>query len=197
MSSRHALIIFIKNPILGKVKTRLAEEIGPQKALDVYEKLLGITRQVCDYAPYRKFLFYSDFIDEADQWSNDIYEKHLQTGKDLGEKMFNAFVKVLDDPSINRVCIIGSDCPKLSPELIEKAFLALETHRYVLGPATDGGYYLLGLSEIHKEVFQNKRWSTATVLRQTIDSLHNVRQTYYFLPTLSDIEIAQDLILLK
>lgn len=196
MSLHQALIIFVKNPILGKVKTRLAKTIGDKQALFVYHRLLQLTHKATAELSVRKFVFYTDFIDEQDLWENDRFQKQLQIGSDLGERMRNAFALVLAEPHIEQVVIIGSDCPDLNFSLLNQAFEALEKHDAVVGPAHDGGYYLLGINQLFEPVFQHKQWSTSSVLTDTIKDLHVRDKTYYLLDTLSDLDEEKDLVLL-
>ncbi len=88
---KSALIIFVRNPVLGKVKTRLAKELGNEVALSVYKKLLTHTHSVVSNINADRFIFYADDINENDIWKNDLYHKHLQSGNDLGERMRSAF----------------------------------------------------------------------------------------------------------
>lgn len=196
MPHRQGIIVFVKNPVLGKVKTRLAKTVGDEKALAIYHQLLQITHDAVIGLPFRKFTFYSDFIDTQDIWENISFNKDIQRGEDLGQRMQHAFDLVLKEPMIERAIIIGSDCPQISPQLITKAFVALETHEVVIGPAQDGGYYLLGMKHVEPALFQNKPWSTSQLLTQTMDELHNLNKTTYLLPYLSDLDEAQDLHLL-
>lgn len=189
-----ALLIFVKNPRLGRVKTRLARELGDdEQALAIYRYLLRLTREATENLPCRKVLFYSDFVEERDEWSAQIFAKRTQCGADLGERMADAFRQTLHRDGIERAVIIGSDCPDLSPELLTNAFVALETHDFVLGPARDGGYYLLGMKWLEEKIFQNKRWSTATVLAETLDDLRRLGNSVHLLPVLSDVDTAADL----
>ena len=196
MPHRQAIIIFVKNPELGKVKTRLAETIGAEKALGVYKRLLVLTHRAVVSLPFRKFVFYDNYIEENDLWGSQFFQKEVQQGRDLGERMRNAFELVLGEPQIERAVIIGSDCPDINPNLITKALVALESHDVVLGPATDGGYYLLGLKEVIPEVFEGKDWSTPQLLHQTTDALFALDKTCYLLPALSDVDHEADLALL-
>lgn len=193
MPYHQALLIFVKNPVLGRVKTRLAGQIGKDAALAVYQKLLRATHAATVDLPVRKFLFYSDFVELADDWEPHRYHKLVQQGTDLGERMQAAFELVLSDPATERAIIIGSDCPDLSQELLLKAFIALETHEFVVGPARDGGYYLLGMRKPTAEVFKNKRWSTGTVLAETLADIRRAGYHAYLLPQLSDVDEVADL----
>jgi hypothetical protein len=188
-----ALLIFAKNPRLGHVKTRLARELGDEQALEIYHHLLRITRRAAEKVPFQKFLFYSDFVEEYDDWNGETFNKRVQDGATLGERMCNAFQRVFAEAGVSRAVIVGSDCPDLSADLLTKAFLALETHDFVLGPARDGGYYLLGMKQWEESVFQNKRWSTPTVLADTLADLRRLGRSFYLLPVLSDVDQAVDL----
>lgn len=196
MPHRQGIIVFVKNPVLGKVKTRLAKTIGDEKALAIYHQLLQITHDAVIGLPFRKFVFYSDFVENEDIWENISFNKDIQRGEDLGERMQHAFDLVLKEPMIERAIIIGSDCPQISPQLITKAFVALETHEVVIGPAQDGGYYLLGMKHVQAHLFQNKTWSSSQLLTETIEELNSLKKTVYFLPLLSDLDEEKDLYLL-
>ncbi len=191
----HHLIIFVKNPVAGKVKTRLAAGIGKEKALEVYLKLLEITRQAALRTNCTRHVFYSDEI-EFDAWDDDHFNKHVQEGHSLGERMQNAFENIFS-LGADQVVIIGSDCPELTTEVIEEAFDTLNEKDTVIGPAKDGGYYLLGMKKNHHVLFENKQWSTDSVLEDTIIDLIEKRLTYGRLQQLSDLDTIYDLHLLR
>ena len=140
----NALIIFVRNPKLGKVKTRLAKTIGNEKALEVYNDLLFHTMTETQNLDCDKYVFYDENIETKDLWSEKIYEKQMQFGKDLGAKMQNAF-QTLFDLGYQNCIIIGSDLFDLETNHIYEAFNKLKRNEAVIGPAEDGGYYLLGL----------------------------------------------------
>ena len=162
MNSENVLMIFIKNPVLGKVKTRLAKTIGDKNALEVYEDLLAYTFAVANSVPVDKAVFYSEHIINQDIWIKGDFQKHEQLGKNLGERMLNAFI-VTFDMGYNNVIIIGSDCFELKPEIINNAFDQLKTKDIVIGPAKDGGYYLLGMNMLYEGLFNNKKWSSEKI----------------------------------
>lgn len=186
----NALIIFTRNPELGKVKTRLAKTIGDENALIVYQDLLLHTQSVIKDLDIDKFVFYDAHINLNDIWSEEIYTKKLQNGLDLGERMQNAFQELFDDGYENCI-IIGSDLFDLTSEVVLKAVRNLETNDAVIGPAEDGGYYLLGLNSMLPDIFNNKMWSTETVLADTLKDLQN--KSVLLLETLNDIDTYQDL----
>ena len=188
--NRNALIIFIKNPEKGKVKTRLAETMGAERALNIYRALLNHTRRITISLNVDRLLFYSAFIDRNDEWSESAFQKFLQKGEDLGMRMHHAFTTALADHE--KAVIIGSDCASLTTETIQKAFTQLDQHDFVIGPARDGGYYLLGMKEAHPQLFTGISWSTDSVLPTTIDRIELLGKSYYCLPELSDIDYEED-----
>ncbi|PIQ20425.1 MAG: glycosyltransferase [Cytophagales bacterium CG18_big_fil_WC_8_21_14_2_50_42_9] len=187
------LIIFLKNPILGKVKTRLAATIGPEKALEVYHLLLERTQSITCQLPGDKVVYYSDVIDSNDIWDNNLYKKELQQGADLGDKMQQAFMHGFEQ-GYQHICLIGSDCYELSDEIITDALDKLQNIDLVLGPTLDGGYYLIGLKKLHPELFANKKWSTDSVLQDTLMEAKNKKISFALLPTLTDVDEEKDLI---
>lgn len=196
MNKENLLIIFARNPVLGKVKTRLAREVGDEKALQIYLKLLEHTHKVADHVEAQKHVFYTDNIDEFGLLDYFKFQKKIQAGSDLGERMHNAMKSGFDEGYRN-VIIIGSDCIELTTEIIEDAFDVLRSNDCVLGPASDGGYYLIGLRVLHDFLFQDKPWSTSDVLLDTLLDLQNAQLSYKLLPTLNDIDTKTDLDLLK
>lgn len=187
------LLIFVKNPCLGSVKTRLAKDIGNENALAVYEKLLLRTREVVVHLPLEKQVCYDSYIDLYDLWENEIFLKTVQQGNDLGKRMEWAFAEAFAE-GCRRVVIIGSDCWELTPAILLEAFRALQEKDVVIGQAADGGYYLLGLSRHQPTLFQHKAWSTEKVFEQTMSDVISLRLTYSLLPVLSDIDTKEDLL---
>ncbi|GAB4402243.1 MAG: TIGR04282 family arsenosugar biosynthesis glycosyltransferase [Microscillaceae bacterium] len=183
-------MIFVKNPVLGKVKTRLAKSIGEAKALWVYEALLQHTHQLTDSLPVDKAVFYADFVPETDLW--DGYAKYLQSEGDLGHRMQAAFAQSFGR-GYQKIVIIGSDCYELTSSHLEAAFSTLNQYPVVIGPAHDGGYYLLGMTKPRPFLFENKPWSTNQVLPLTRADLQQHQTPWAELPTLRDIDEAQDL----
>ena len=190
MTHPNGLIIFVKNPRLGFGKSRIAETAGKERALQIYRALLAHTREVALAVHAHRYLYYSTFVDEADAWSAAEFRKALQPEGDLGARMEAAFGDVLQRH--RRAVIIGSDCAQLTPAIVERGFAALATHDAVIGPATDGGYYLLGLNSLAVDVFRNMTWSVDTVGEQTIRRLEAAGRSVARLPTLSDIDTEAD-----
>lgn len=191
--SKELLIVFVKNPRLGKVKTRLAESIGDQKALKIYQILLDHTLLVTQNLFMDKTVYYSDFIPANDSWKKAGFSQQIQTGNDLGEKMSNAF-RAAFIKGYDKVVLIGSDCYDLEESHLKSAFYQLEKKQVVLGPAVDGGYYLIGMTEHFSDLFKNKKWSSSTVFNDTFTDILNQNLTAYKLHELSDIDDLKDLI---
>jgi uncharacterized protein len=191
---KNTLLIFIKNPQLGKVKTRLAKTVGDAAALEIYHELTHITRQNAEILRgVNRHLFYSDFVDTNDDWSNELFEKSVQATGDLGNRMATAFHQIFAKNQ-ERAVIIGSDCPTLTVEILEKAFQALENHDFVVGPSTDGGYYLLGIRAgvVFNAVFENMAWSTEAVFPTTLTRITEGGYSYFLLPALTDVDEEKD-----
>lgn len=185
---RDALIVFVRRPEAGKVKTRLAAAIGADRALAVYNKLLQHTEAIARPLHCDKYTFVADG-DGAAFW--DGFFVRQQQGAGLGQRMHHAFDALFKN-GYRRVVIIGSDCAELTTPLLQQAFDALHKSSVLIGPATDGGYYLLGLTELLPSLFQNKSWSTGTVLADTLRDLHHLQRTPVLLPRLSDVDEITD-----
>lgn len=189
---RSLLIIFYRNPDLGKVKTRLEATVGDEKALAIYLMLASHTRSITEHVSVDKVVYYADFIDREDNWSNTLFDKQLQRGADLGERMLNAFADGFSD-SYQSICIIGTDCYDLTTEIIVKAFKKLERQDAVIGPAHDGGYYLLGMNNLLAGVFRNKQWSTGSVCADTMSDFKKLGLNFFQLEMLTDVDQESDL----
>lgn len=190
MSTTQALIIFIRNPELGKAKTRLAKSLGDEKTLQIYEALLGHTRKIALELDVSRWLFYSHFIDTEDDWSNTAFEKQLQIDGDLGQKIHFGFEQAFREH--DKVLIIGSDCASLTAQIVQDGFDALDRNDFVLGPALDGGYYLLGMRQFTPSLFQDIPWSTDEVAQLTLAKMKAMGASCHLLPPLSDIDYAED-----
>jgi rSAM/selenodomain-associated transferase 1 len=187
-----ALIVFVKNAELGKVKTRLATEIGAERALEVYQLLLQRTQLTVNAVEADIRVYYSEYIPEVDLWDLSIHTKHLQEGTTLGERLLNSINESFES-GYNKIAVIGSDCPKLNSAHIEKAFRELDNVDVVLGPARDGGYYLIALNRMHEYLFMQKSWSSEYLFDQTLDDLIKHGLSWFELPMLSDIDTLEDL----
>ena len=188
--NKNIVIVFVRNPELGKVKTRLAKTIGDENALKIYTILLKHTESILHKLSSDKVVYYSEEIQVNDLWDATRYQKKLQQGANLGARMQNAFETAFKN-SYEKVVIVGSDLFDLKPSHIEDAFSALENNEVVLGPSLDGGYYLLGMKKMHPTVFKNKEWGTDSVLESTLKNLN--QQNVKLLEALNDIDTFEDL----
>ncbi len=186
------LLIFSKNPEYGKVKTRLAATIGKEQTLFIYQKLIEHTIAVTKEVSIDKTVFYSEWIDKKDNWEEEFYKKKIQSGTDLGERMKTAFKSSFTE-NYDKVVIIGTDCFELETQNILSAFSRLDDADIVLGPAIDGGYYLLGMKKFNPALFENIHWSTGKVFNQTIVICRKLKLSVSLLPELNDIDNEEDI----
>lgn len=175
---------------MGRVKTRLAERIGDKLALTIYEKLLKHTLSVCSHIEHCTVWY---FISEKKLSDIDPSNCMLQKGKDLGERMANAFDEVFNQ-GYNQVICIGSDLPDMNQELINVAFEHLDSNDLVIGQAKDGGYYLIGMNSLRRELFEGINWSTNEVLAQTLAKVESIEVKVELLRELRDIDTLEDLL---
>ncbi|TGK13156.1 glycosyltransferase [Leptospira fletcheri] len=189
------LHIFLKNPVLGKVKTRLARDIGDAAALEVYLDLVETTRSVVKKIPVAKTLWFDTFLPEKKDlgdWGSGEVSLRIQEGQDLGEKMRNSFLD-----SFKRGCtssvLIGSDCPELQEVHLREAFRLLEEDEVVFGPALDGGYYLIGLKEDFPDLFREIPWSSESVFAESRKRTESAGKRIGLLEALSDLDDLKDL----
>lgn len=186
--------MFVKNEEAGKVKTRLAETIGDEKALEVYRQLLAFTQSQSREVMAEKEVWYSSYIPQKDRWNEGGFLKKKQTGDDLGKRMSDAFNGSFHQEERGKVVLIGSDCPGLNTEIIEEAFLQLNKHDVVIGPASDGGYYLIGMRKFIPEIFKGIAWSTNSVFKDSVKIINKKGLSVFVLDKLNDIDTVEDLV---
>lgn len=189
-TSKNALLIFTRNPELGKCKTRLAATVGNHVALEIYKFLLQHTVKITAPLAVDKFVYYTVKLRAGDLWDPAVYGKKLQQGDDLGLRMEHAFNTTFQ-LGYERVIIIGSDMYDMNTKDIENAFEQLKSNDFVVGPAEDGGYYLLGMKKINSEIFQNKKWGSDTVLSATLLDLKEEKVT--LLEEKNDVDYYEDI----
>ena len=193
VEERWALIVFAKVPQPGRVKTRLAADLGAQKAAQGVPPPgppgagRGKRRTLPDPRVLRPARRRSR---DAGLARGESLEFRPQTGGDLGERMARAFDEALRDA--DRACIVGTDVPALGAALVVQALERLESADVVLGPAEDGGYYLMALSRPHPEIFRDVPWSTADVLGATLERTRRAGLRESLLPLLKDVDTAAD-----
>jgi len=190
------LLFFIKSPEEGKVKSRLASVIGDERAANLYRdfitQMLSTLRRG-DF-PFHICFYPHNALKGVKEWLGDQHHYIPQKGKDLGERMSNAFRKAFDT-GFKRVVLVGSDIPDLPLEVIEEAFISLKEEDAAIGPAYDGGYYLIGFKEktFSPQVFERMAWGTERVFEDTMKVLKNLNQRVHTLPYLRDIDTVDDL----
>lgn len=183
------LLVFQRNAVLGKVKTRLALGVGQSRALEIYRYLVAHTHRVLSSVLVPIALFVDEEL--TDQTLPSVQWMCLQEGSDLGKKMANAFQKSAA-LGAERMVLIGTDCPSLRLDLLTEAFNKLNQVDLVLGPASDGGYYLVGMKQLHPRLFEGITWSTSTVLKETLKLAEREGLSVHLLPVLGDIDTAAD-----
>ena len=190
VASKNLLLIFTRNPQLGKCKTRLAATIGDQAALDIYKFLLDHTVSITKNLNAAKQVWYSEEIWSDDIWGRTYFDKKLQKGSDLGVRMASAFQEGFTS-GYERIAIIGSDMYDLDQNDLQDAFSRLKENDFIVGPAEDGGYYLLGMKTFKPELFEDKDWGGETILESTLKNLEN--EKYHLLEERNDIDIYEDI----
>jgi len=191
------LIIFTKYPENGRVKTRLAETLGEAFASEFYKMCAGYIFNECiklKRSGIDLLIFYAEEEDrnKIRGWVPESFELFRQEGENLGERMYNAFSHLLKF-NAEKAVLIGTDIPDISFSLIEKSFEYLDDHEAVIGPSSDGGYYLIGLSKLNKDIFTGIQWSTGKVLENTLIKLKERNLSYKLLPELIDIDKESDI----
>lgn len=192
-----ALIIFAKMPLPGAVKTRLSPPLTPAEAASLYHcMLLDTIAMASSLTGIGPFIFFQDDPGAADYFNALAPEiiSAPQKGNDLGERMHSAFSGIFDR-GFTQAAIIGTDSPDLPPEFVLKAFSLLESDRtdVVFGPAVDGGYYLLAMKRIWRELFNGLPWSSAGLLEASLARATEIHLGASMLPTWYDIDTAADL----
>jgi len=198
--ARSALLVLARYPEPGRVKTRLAAGVGEQRAFEVYERLLRRTATAATaVVAADRSLTVTVHVTPA--YRIDAMRTYLpdprvgfcpQPDGDLGERLEAAFALAFAGGA-DRAVAIGTDCPDLDEHVLCEALHRLDGTDAVLGPSTDGGYYLVGLSRPRPELFRDVPWSTDAVLRVTLERLHAQGAHVALLPRLSDLDTADDL----
>ncbi len=192
-----AIIVFAIFPIEGKVKTRLAKNMGNKFAVSFYK--------VCAEHTFKElvkvnetgselFLFCPEenVIAQVKRWAGNKFNYYSQQGSNLGLKMYNAFDTVFKK-GYKKVIIIGTDAPDISMNIMQSAISVLDNYSVVIGPSNDGGYYLLGFKSKLIDLFSGIEWSTDSVFDNTIKKLNNSKINYFILDELIDIDTLEDL----
>jgi uncharacterized protein len=189
------LIIFVKLPVNGNVKTRLAKTIGTEAATALYRCFASDTFAAARRTGYPLLVFFypPEAHEDAAQWLGKDVTCLPQRGIDLGERMLGAFQEAFSRCS--RAVLVGSDCPDLPDIILEEAFGCLKSCDAVIGPAVDGGYYLIGFSSLNmpEELFKDIEWGSSGVFETTVAVMRKHRLNVHILPTWNDIDEYHDL----
>lgn len=189
------LLVFVKHPQPGAAKTRLIPALGPENAADLYRVLAEeeVRRTRPHGREYRRLFFFAPEEARTEVASWITGETLLpQEGDDLGARMSAAFASAFASGA-RRVAVIGTDLPWVSREIVLEAFASLDDHDVVIGPAQDGGYYLLALSRHRPALFDGIAWSTPAVLSATAERAGALGLTVRLLEPLRDIDTIEDL----
>ena len=187
------LIIFTRYPEAGKVKTRLIPALGEKGAELLHRKMVEHTMtRVSSFEGEVEVHFTGGSHDLMKGWLGNQFQYRRQEGGCLGERLYNSVAEAFTENK-KKVVVIGTDCPGLTLNHVKKAFRLLDRSDLVIGPAYDGGYYLIGLNKLFKELFQNITWSSSLVYRQTIKAAEQVNLQTADLEKLADIDCPADL----
>jgi len=196
MNDKQIVLLFIKAPILGQVKSRLAADVGEQIALDLYKNFIfDIISTLEVSGHYFRICFHPPEEEKAvSAWLGSQYLFMPQLGNDLGEKMRGAFNRIFSEGFASGV-LIGSDIPDIPYLMIHDAFEALKNSDVVIGPAADGGYYLVGFNKnsFLPRVFEGITWSRNTVYQETMRILQAASLQVRCLPLWRDVDVLSDL----
>ena len=190
--AKRTLLVFAKAPIAGRVKTRVAAELGDETAARIYRRLGRTVANQVRHGRYRTVVCYDPPGERArvSRWLGEDLEYRPQVGGDLGERLTAAFAWAFSEA--DHVCVIGTDAPDVNAQMVEQAFDGLTDHGVVMGPAKDGGYYLLGLRSPTPELFRGVPWSTDTVAETTRATARRMGLSVMELPVLTDVDHARD-----
>jgi len=194
---KKCVLVFLKSPVMGNVKTRLAEKIGNMQAVHLYKYFVYDTLKMLENGIHSIIICYYPFDAEKDilKWLGNKYPLRPQKGDTLGKKMSNAFEQAFEQ-GFDHVLLMGTDIPDLPGAIITKGFDELNHNDAVIGPSTDGGYYIIGFNArtFYPQAFENITWSTEKVFQETLNILRQNKKSIYILPEWRDIDIFEDLI---
>lgn len=196
MHDKSIVLLFIKAPVKGRVKSRLAAAIGDDAALELYKNFVSdVVEMLKDTGHSFRICFYPASAGASvSRWLGHGHQYMPQDGNDLGERMERGFSRVFSE-GFTRAVLIGSDIPDLKKSVISKALDSLEKSDAALGPAADGGYYLIGFNRnsFRKELFRGIPWSTRKVFEETVNMMRTKSLTIHFLPEWEDVDSLADL----
>ncbi|MFT6389885.1 MAG: rSAM/selenodomain-associated transferase 1 [Cellvibrionaceae bacterium] len=190
----YQLVVFTKAPCLGKAKTRMQPQLSMEFSLTLHMQLVDYVLSAWNRAkvcPLQLFLAgeLTDFSNALPQWQS--LPVLFQQGFGLGERMQNAASDILNEKE--GLLIVGTDCPFIDKDYLSQACDKLSQYDIVIGPASDGGYVLIGFQILHKEVFESIQWGTESVLSETLQRINQLSLSYFLLPELDDIDHPADI----
>lgn len=191
----NSLVLFVKYPETRKVKTRLGAEVGFELAAELYKLFIKQTFGLAQNCAAQKVFVAFEPPDRRAQFCEFIPEEFAvfpQKGKTLGDRMFNSFEYAFAQEA-KKVVILGSDSPTLAIENINSAFEKLNRSDLVLGPAEDGGYYLIGLNKAYRGLFEGIEWSSDSVLQSSIERAKKLQLSFELLPRWYDVDTKETL----
>lgn len=195
-SSRNCILLFVKEPMPGKTKRRLAAELGENIAAALYRNFVLDELATLNRCMAECLICFVPVSAENSfrKWLGTAYQYLPQRGKDLGERMKNSFIEAFN-MQYERAILMGSDIPDVPPAFVTQAFQALDSYDVTVGPAKDGGYYLIGFrnDSFAPEVFEKLRWGGTTVMRSTLRRLRKSKRRIHLLPEWSDVDRLADL----
>lgn len=196
LSSKNRLVLFTRYPEAGKTKTRLIPYLGAEQAADLQrqmtEYIVATTRPLSARGTLSMEVHYSGgSLKQMQSWLGTVLTYRSQSGGDLGCRLQRAFAQGFE-AQVERMVVIGSDCPDVGAHHLEQAFHHLGHHDLVLGPAADGGYYLVGLSRKCADLFRGIAWGTEQVFAQTVAIAHRLNLSLTTLETLRDVDRPED-----
>lgn len=191
------LILFSKEPEVGKVKTRLIPALGEQGACLLYNNFLKHSINELKHIKNADFMVYTTKLpdNESSQSFFSNTSRHFQKGENLGEKMYNCLHEQLK--SYNKAILLGADCPAINSQMIKYVIRMLDSYQHVFVPVIDGGYSLIGTKNVNKELFSDISWGTSKVMEETLLKLDKLKQSYNLLPEQYDIDTIDDLLRLQ
>ncbi|MDM9381063.1 TIGR04282 family arsenosugar biosynthesis glycosyltransferase [Chlorogloeopsis sp. ULAP01] len=195
--AKQHLIIFTRYPESGKTKTRLIPALGNEGAASLHRQMTEYTllqvKELQKVIPVSLEVRFAGGNSQLMQdWLGSDLVYQSQGGGDLGKRMERSLVNAFQTGAESAV-IIGTDCPSLNTNILAQAFAELQQRNLVLGPAIDGGYYLIGLQYPIPELFTDIDWGTDRVFQQTVDIAHQLNLSVFYLPTLADVDRPEDI----
>ena len=192
-------MIFIRTPQIGKVKTRLSRTLGVEPVIRIYKSFVrDVIETVEKHTDHIRICYYPmETRDRVRAWLGNAFHYMPQSGENLGDRMRNAFTATFSD-GFHRAILLGTDIPDLPGVIIDEAFSELSCHSSVIGPALDGGYYLIGFEQngFLPQIFDNMPWGTQHVFNNTLSVFKKAKQRVHILPSWQDIDDYSDLLAL-